>query len=544
MSDASLTPQRPSRLWRRLGNVACGSLALTALVFAVALILPQHAVAATHPGGNITDPTVRNVDIARPAVVRIETAFATVSLAIHYCTSENDVIAAPAVGGLGSGAFISSSGDILTAGHVVKAPPGDLESFELADPQLAAQIVTLIKAKCHQTVDPASLVNLYFANPNEFVFTFSNPVDKVWLDTSYNGPYTQTSVRDVTFYSYTVKGLSNFETDQGGIGNDVSIIHVDGLTDMPSIAVGDSDAVSPTDTLTIIGYPGNGDQNHYNQGQPIDVPNDFLTESINQVYVSAIKSNDQGGKLIQVGGNVEHGDSGGPAINAAGQIVGVVSFGGTDQPDGTSFMQAASNAQSLIQQANIDMTPGKFETLWRQALTDFGSTAAGHWHKAAQELQTIQRSYPNFHGADDYLTYAQQQAQSESSSGTGVSLPANGTTLAGIGLAAIAFIALLAVIIAAVRGRRRPQAAVVAASAPAHAMMPAGQMPPAGYPAAPPQGYPAAPPPPAPYGDAPASAPTPYGQTPLAPVTNICLNGHPMQPNEIRCAICGAPRAQ
>jgi S1-C subfamily serine protease len=543
MSDASLTPQRPSRLWRRLGNVVCGSLALTALVFAVALILPQHARAATHPGGDIQNPVVRNIDIARPAVVRIETAFATVSLAIHYCTSENDVIAAPPVGGLGSGAFISSSGDILTAGHVVKAPPGDLESFELEQTALANQIAALIKAHCHQTVDPTNLVNLYFNNPSLFQFTFSDPVDKVWLDTSYNGPYTQSSVHDVTFYPYSVKGIYNFETDQGGIGNDVSIIHIDGLTDMPSIPIGDSDAVSPTDTLTIIGYPGNGDANHYNQGEPIAVPNDFLTESINQVYVSAIKTNDQGGKLIQVGGNVEHGDSGGPALNADGQIVGVVSFGGTDQPDGTSFLQATSNAQALIQQANIDMTPGKFETLWRQALTDFGSTAAGHWHKAAKELQTIQSDYPNFHGADAYLIYAQQQAQTESTS-LGAGLTASGTTLAGIGLAAIALIALVAVIIAAVSSRRKSKPAVAVAAVPDRAMMPAMQAPPSGYPPAQPQGYPVAPPPPSPYGQAQASTPSPYGQPPSAPASNVCLNGHPMQPNEIRCATCGAPRAQ
>lgn len=551
MSQASTALQRPRRPWGRIGKVAIGSLALIALIFCIALVLPSRAQAATHPGGNVQDPVVRAIDIARPAVVRIETAFGTITIGLHFCAAQKDVYNAPAVGGLGSGTFISSTGDILTAGHVVHAPPGDLESFELQQAQVASDIVALIKAHCHQTIDPANLVNIYFNNPQLFTFTFSNPIDKVWLDTSYHGPYTETAVHDVKFYSYTVKGIDEFETNQGGIGDDVSIIHVDGLTDMPSVPIGDSDAVSPTDTLTIIGYPGNGDMNHYSQGQPAAVPNDFLTESINQVYVSAIKTNDSGGKLIQVGGNVEHGDSGGPALNAAGQIVGVVSFGGTDMPDGTSFMQAVSNAQTLIQQAGIDTTPGTFEKLWTQALTDFGSTASGHWHKAAQELQTIQTNYPNFHGADDYLTYAQQQAQNESTSGGGLSLPTNATTLAGIGLGALAIIALVAILIAAAAGRRKTPAVAVAVPAerPANAMSatPSANSP---FTTSGPTGYPPASGP-TPVGQSPANSPyppsstgTPYNQQMVAtPTRTSCVNGHPMQPNEIYCSTCGAPRA-
>jgi S1-C subfamily serine protease len=553
MSQPSLALQRPRRLWGRIGKVVIGSLALTALVFSVALVLPSRAQAATRPGGNVQDPVVRAIDIDRPAVVRIETAFGMVSIGLHFCATENDTYVpknsdgSPAgVGGLGSGTFISSTGDILTAGHVVHAPPGDLETFLLGEMQIASDIAALVKAHCHQTIDPANLVNIYLANPQLFVFTYSDPINKVWLDTSYHGPYTETDVRSSKYYPYTVKGIDEFETNNGGIGNDVSIIHVDGLTDMPSVPIGDSDAVSPTDTLTIIGYPGNGDANHYSQGQPVAVPNDFLTESINQVYVSAIKTNDSGGKLIQVGGNVEHGDSGGPALNAAGEVVGVVSFGGTDTPDGTSFMQAVSNAQSLIQQANIDTTPGTFENLWRQALTDFGSTASGHWHKAAQELQTIQTNYPNFHGADDYLTYAQQQAQNESSSGGGLNLTANTATLAGIGLGALAIIALVAIIIAAVAGRRRAPAVAVAA-APAERLVNASSGAPSPFSGPAPSNYPSAsgaaaspyssPPPPAPSG------PPQYQPMVSVSTKTTCVNGHAMQPNEIRCATCGAPRA-
>src|SRR5579885_3562436 len=112
----------------------------------------------------------------------------------------------------------------------------------------------------------------------------------------------------------------------------------------------------------------------------------LLTSSINQIFVSSIKTTDTGAPVLQVSGNVEHGDSGGPALNSSGQIVGIVSFGtGTD--GSTSFLQAS--AAMLLQQAGVDTTPGPFEKAWVQAFNDYASTTAGHWHKAQQEFQQI-----------------------------------------------------------------------------------------------------------------------------------------------------------
>src|SRR5262249_3711091 len=96
--------------------------------------------------------------------------------------------------------------------------------------------------------------------------------------------------------------------------DDVALLHV-ALTDTPSIQLGDATAVAAQDKLTIIGFPGNGDLDASLGG--LD-PTNLLTPSVNIVTVSAIKHNKNGSQLIQVGGNVEHGDSGGPALDADG----------------------------------------------------------------------------------------------------------------------------------------------------------------------------------------------------------------------------------
>ena len=160
------------------------------------------------------------------------------------------------------------------------------------------------------------------------------------------------------------------------------------------------------DELTIIGFPGNGDVS--------TSPTNLLTSSVNRVTVSALKTTDSGASVIQVGGNVEHGDSGGPALDSTGAVVGVVSFGLSDGSRGaTSFLQASTSAQALVEALHLDTTPGVFQQGWHQALTDYWATTPGHWHKATQELAGLAAAYPLFQAVMPYLTHAQRQARTE-----------------------------------------------------------------------------------------------------------------------------------
>ena len=580
MSDASPARNRPRRLRRHL-TMTTFALAFTAILFSLALIRPAHAQGGSgHPGGNIQDPKVLNIDIARPAVVRIFFGVTNASVTVRACAAENTTFKLPtgsSFGGLGSGAFISAQGDVLTASHVVKDEGGELEVGILSFFQ--DQIIADIQKVCGQTV--TDLVALANANQGAFTFNLGTPVQRLWLDTSYHGPYTETAIRSVQSLTFHVVGIKDIVSSQG-IGDDVAIIHVDGVTDMPHIPIGDSNTVSPTDRLTEIGYPGNGDINHIDPttGNSKLVPTDFLTESLNELYVSAIKTNDVGDALIQIGGNEEHGDSGGPTLNAAGQIVGVVSFGpDTTQldslPAGTGFLQSSNTAKSLVSAANIDTTPGTFQTKWRQALTDFAATSTGHWHKAVADLTALQQAYPNFKGVTDYLAYAQTQAASEST--VAINLGSSSQLIAyGLGGLAVLLLVVLFIILGVSRSRRRNQA-VREAVAVVSSGYGAGQSPSANYPQSygppqnhPPQNYPSAPyggnvppasysqssgPPPyaPPFGQDNTPPPTPptqfsdytyspQGQTAPAPSRTTCVNGHPMLPNETFCRVCGASR--
>lgn len=553
MSDApSAKPTPRARIFppRRIPAVIGSALALTAIIFGLILSFPDHAKAA--PGGDIHAGRILAIDLAEPAIVRIEFTYQQIVATVDLCPGVTESIHEQPISGLGSGAFISSHGDILTAGHVIDPPQGAFDAFVLQD--LAPQIASDLQTKCHIAATPDAVVAFYTNNSGGFSVTYDSPLSKVWLDTSYVGTYSEAKVHDVTSYPLTVTAKSTYQK------NDVAIIHVN-LNNTLSVPIGNSDDVAPTDTLTILGYPGNGDINHFNSPKPTD----FLTESINQVFVSAIKTNDNGGTIIQVGGNVEHGDSGGPALNAQGQIVGVVSFGGQDIPAGTSFFQATSSVAPLLAQAGVDTKPGAMQTQWHTALTDYASTAPGHWHKAVADLTALQTNYPQFKGVKKYLDFATQQAQTEADVSQPLGLDTN--TLIGAGLGGLAVILLLTLIIVLVSSRRRSRkkAALAAAEAQKAAALansysygygaPGGYNAPGGYgpptnqpptnmsvgwmtPTTPPSAWQP------PTGVQPGSQ---WPQTPVATATAsrpLCVNGHPMQPHEVYCGICGATRAQ
>jgi S1-C subfamily serine protease len=384
----------------------------------LATFAPQVSAATlSAPGGNTSDPVVRQVDVARPAVVRIVTLIDG-QLTVHFTASVTASF--PTNGGSypigmsGSGAFISAHGEILTADHVVNPPRGqDLDDalYTYAAQDVADYINTHFQVSAPYSASDAYSVLASGSLPSST--SYDQPKSEVYLSTSYAGAINATKLDAVPAADRAA--VDKIEAQSSFSANDVAIIHVSGMDNMPSIQLGDSSQVAEQDNLTVIGYPGLGDIS--------EAPTTFLTSSINKVYVSALKQTDGGAPVIQVGGNVEHGDSGGPALDDKGAIIGIVSFGysGINGDYGqTSFLQASNSAEALIKSLGISTAPGTFESAWAQAMNDYAASDADHWQKAAQELQSLTRSYPNFLGAASYLTYAQNQATHGQASSTGL----------------------------------------------------------------------------------------------------------------------------
>ena len=433
-----------------------GIVGLACAIFA----LQAHAVYADGmPGGNVADPVVRAVDIANPAVVRIITDVPG-KLTVHF--SATNSVTFPQTGTpyplelSGSGAFISGSGDVLTADHVVN-PAHDASLGQYLDASAAQDVTDYINQHGTQQVTKTQVVQALDSKQIASDAIYGTTVSIVFFSTAYTGPLTAKTFSDVPQQYYakvdTIKKQS--PSDQ----KDTAIVHVP-LTDTPSVQIGSSTGVQQQDELTIIGFPGNGDVGNS--------PTSVLSSSINKVIVSSLKTTDNGAPVIQVGGNVEHGDSGGPALSKGGQVVGIVSFGTSNpnSPGSTSFLQASSSAQELVQSIGLNTAPSAFQKLWSQSFSDYAATSAGHWHRAASGFAQMQSNYPNFKAITPYLNYAQDQAKNEAApAGSPISL---GSTPSSSALAwtigAVTLIALLVFVVIALGFTRKGKKGVPAVS--------------------------------------------------------------------------------
>ncbi|HEV2239393.1 MAG TPA: trypsin-like peptidase domain-containing protein [Ktedonobacterales bacterium] len=467
----------------RLARAFVALCAAAAVAWCVVALAPGAAQAAPRarndgrpPGGNIQNPAVREVDIAEPATVRIGTEeHATLSLKL--CSTS---VTLPVAGGsydlagTGSGAFISANGDILTADHVVHVPDDEVALFAAQDIADVLNHAGTYDPGCAATV-PVTATDIINGNfPINFTAHVLDSRTIVWQSTAFTGKPPSNVIKEATNFPATLVTSSSFTA------MDIAIIHVN-LTDTPSIALGDSDQVGVEDPLTVIGFPGNGDVN--------DNAINFLTPSVNNVNVSAVKVSDDNSQLLQVGGNVEHGDSGGPVLDANGHVVGIVSFAGPDTPGDTSFLRTSNNALLLARDKSLNLAPGQFQTRWAHAFDEYASTAKGHWHQAAKELDALALADPNFKAIAAYQNYAHTAAATE----VLPVKPAPGpdprlilAAAAGGGVLLLLLLVLLIVLLA----RRRQRRKLVRAAATIPPAMPGGAMPEA---VAPQPGWPPAP---------------------------------------------------
>jgi S1-C subfamily serine protease len=395
------------------------------------------------------------VNLALPAVVRLATTF---QAQLTYFNLDGSSVQFPQGGGsyqittTGSGAFLSPTGVLLTAYHVVGMTQDEQASLLLqrAAPDIAD---ALNAAHPSQTVTASDIYTQLATTPSAWQATYGQTQTVAYPSLQYTGPVSATSLAQGQ--SFPVSVLAQSSPDQP-TNNDLALLQVSGVKDMPIVPLGDASQVYAGDPLTVLGYPGTAD---LPSPDGVLVFNNFVTASLENVTVSALKTTSDGSPVIQVDGNLEPGQSGGPALSADGQVVGVVSFGvvnanGTGQ---TSFLRSVASVRALLQQAKqqqpeLHLGPGTFEKRWMAAYDACMSSAAGHWHDAAAQFAALARAYPAFQGVQPYLTYAKAQAAHEP-------LPNKYLPLLVGAAVVVAVLILVLVVVMVLRRRRRALAA-------------------------------------------------------------------------------------
>lgn len=120
---------------------------------------------------------------------------------------------------------------------------------------------------------------------------------------------------------------------------DVALLRIPNMSKpTPALEISDKQP-AVGDEITSIGFPGS-------VADLVDVSR--LRPSNKRGTVSSIQSTEKGVSVIEIDADVSKGMSGGPAINAAGEVVGLNSFGNADEPQSFNFITDGGDLKKFL----------------------------------------------------------------------------------------------------------------------------------------------------------------------------------------------------
>ncbi|HLC36371.1 MAG TPA: trypsin-like peptidase domain-containing protein [archaeon] len=173
---------------------------------------------------------------------------------------------------------------------------------------------------------------------------------------------------------------------------DVAIIKVQ-QSNLPTVKLGNPDKMQPGDSVFVIGYPSAAQQ-------PIFREQEKIEPTVSQGVISARKTLRTGIETFQTDASILGGNSGGPAYNTQGEVIGIATFGVTEGA-GVNWLLSANLAKEFMNELNIKNVESVVDGTYDEALEAF-------WNKkcfiAVEKLKSVLVLYPGHPYANDYLT--------------------------------------------------------------------------------------------------------------------------------------------
>lgn len=302
----------------------------------------------------LTDEQKRALEL-KPAVVLIVVAVRVdatwqgepIPLPNHYLTSA------------GSGFIYRPDGYIITNGHVV-------ENAKINDPRETERLERQLKKMVYPEV--LSALDKYLKSRGAAGLT--KKMAQMVIDQGLIGiKYSPSLTVYLANGSHFVGDILQFSPETGE-GKDVAVVKIAGQG-LPTVALGDSNLVRVQDPVSAIGYPGIASE--WGGNELISEESNFVP-SVTDGHISAIKKMEKTGTpILQSDVTITHGNSGGPVFNAAGQVIGIATFGapanaGEGETPGFNFLVPINIAMEFVHAAGVQAQSGPFNAHWAKAL--------------------------------------------------------------------------------------------------------------------------------------------------------------------------------
>ncbi len=327
-------------------------------------------------------------------------------------------------------------------------------------------------------------------------------------------------ISDLTKSYYTMTGVAvpGKEVEQKGTpaelvvagepvpGKDVAVLKIE-TENAPTLPIGDDASVKTGSQVYVVGYPAAATFAPY-LSEAASVEPTFTSG-----VLSAKKTMAGGWDALQTDAAVTHGNSGGPALDAQGRVIGIATWGAVDVEQqasgdinvkdiaGMNFLVPVSVIKQFFERAGVKPQESPVTKLYRQAITKMDQH---HYKSAVTILDQVKAMAPGAPYAEEYAATCQKSIAEGKDRSWEEWLP---KVAAGGLVALIVLVAFVVLLVRAARGAGARAARASAAAAPA--------APPPTAPAAPPApAKPAAPPVP----QAPAARePAPEAEPPQEP---------------------------
>jgi len=391
-------------------------------------VITNTSVAAAATSGVDLTGSEKVAALYSPAVVKVYNAYC-----MDISIDGKSYLKASCNAASGSGFFVSQDGYLATNGHVVSATPIDLVITDAlstyatkGDPKSLNYLLGLTPLKqadipsgstAAQTIG-IMVSALYGLDASRF--TSTNSVENLLVQVTPTNPDITAllkNTQDRQEYTAADKSVlkakviaSDFRANDGYGGfksSDVAIIKVEG-SNFPIVKLGSIDTAIQGSDLSILGYPGSASDNGL-------VDSTLSKATLTTGKVSAIKNaSGSDKKLIETDATIGHGNSGGPALNDEGEVVGIATYtsDGTGEGNGNgvfNYIRDIKDLTDLASARNISFdTNSASQAAWQSGIAYFYS---GHYTKSLKEFRTVKELYPNNSRVGEFIAAADKRVK-------------------------------------------------------------------------------------------------------------------------------------
>ena len=378
---------------------------------------------------------------SKPAVVRIiDGAQGQILLQLPGYQPQTYNVSAVA---LGSGFFISSNGYIATNAHVVSMTK---DGEEKAKEALFWQMVQQVARQLGR--DPRSFNSSVIQQLNQYSNLQSFQL------------FHHVIIPDGSAFPFEIKQYGAPTGEGNDQGKDVAIVKIE-VKNAPILKLADSEKVQLQDHVTVIGYPGAADT--FNSG--LLNSRSALEATINDGKISAKKQATSGAPILQTSTPATHGNSGGPVLNDANEVVGLLTFRGDtvngQEVSGFSFIVPSNTVMEYVKSAGASNEEGTTDKAWREGLQLYWDQ---YYSSAIPKFEEVKRLFPQ-HSEVDRLVQSSQQAKAEGKERSSFPLWIVGVILGVLFIVLLVIIIIAAIVIMMRRKKKKQPAAPGAAGA-------------------------------------------------------------------------------